>query len=131
MKHHRRPLTAQEVENLRKRIIEARTRLWEDVRETLLHQLGEDYQDRILTIRDEEDLAQADLQEDIVIEAMKARKTELEAISQALWRMDRMEYGKCLDCGRWIELERLEARPWASYCLACKEKLEREGKDRS
>jgi len=33
-------------------------------------------------------------------------------------------YGKCTLCGRQIEPARLEAIPWAAYCLEDQEKLD-------
>lgn len=131
MEKERRPPTAQEMDAYRKRLVEEQERLWSEIRHDLRERLGPEYQDQIATIRDLEELAQADLQEDIVIEAVKARKTMLEEISQALWRMERGEYGKCLDCGRWICARRLAVEPWASRCLDCQKKMEREGRGRS
>jgi len=52
---------------------------------------------------------------------LEARKKELEAIGQALWRIEHGEYGRYLECEDWICLERLRVRPWAVYCLPCKE----------
>ena len=40
----------------------------------------------------------------------------------ALRRIEEGTYGKCLDCGRDIEPARLEAIPWAEYCLEDQEK---------
>ncbi len=131
MEKERRPPTVQETDAYRKRLVEEQERLWSEIRHDLLERLGPEYQDQIATIRDPEDLAQSDLQEDIVIEAVKARKSVLEEISQALWRMERGEYGKCLDCGRWIRARRLAVEPWASRCRDCQEKMEREGRGRS
>lgn len=131
MEKERRPPTAEEMEVYRRRLLEERQRLWSEVRHDLRERLGPEYQDQIATIRDPEELAQADLQEDIVIEAVKARKTLLEEISHALWRMERGEYGKCLDCGRWIRAKRLAVEPWVSRCLDCQAKIEREGGGRS
>ena len=120
----RRPLTTDEIERFKARMLERRDELMAEVRRDLLERLGEKYQDLIETVRDEEDLAQADLQEETVFEVLRARKEELEAISQALWRIEHGEYGRCLRCGDWICIERLEVRPWAAYCKECKEALE-------
>jgi DnaK suppressor protein len=46
----------------------------------------------------------------------------LMAVRDALQRMKDGAYGKCIACGRRIEAARLEAVPWASYCLADQEK---------
>ncbi len=127
MSESRRPLNAEELEELRERLLKRKDELWQEVREALLHQIGEEYQDMIRTVRDLEDLVQADLNEEVILGALQSRKMELEAIAQALWRMDKGEYGKCLDCGRWIRFQRLKVRPWSSYCTDCKKKREKQG----
>jgi len=38
-------------------------------------------------------------------------------VEDALQRIEDGTYGKCRDCGRPIEPARLEAVPWAAYCL--------------
>ncbi|HLO36299.1 MAG TPA: TraR/DksA C4-type zinc finger protein [Candidatus Deferrimicrobium sp.] len=43
----------------------------------------------------------------------------LEAVEAALARLDDGTYGSCLRCGRPIAPERLEALPWAAYCIDC------------
>src|SRR5947199_6069153 len=41
----------------------------------------------------------------------------LESIDSALYRIAEGEYGKCIHCGQPILEKRLEAVPWARYCL--------------
>ncbi|MBQ9336713.1 MAG: TraR/DksA C4-type zinc finger protein [Lentisphaeria bacterium] len=48
----------------------------------------------------------------------------LEMIDEALQRLEDSEYGICLDCGTPIPRKRLEAKPYAKYCTACKSKRE-------
>lgn len=43
-------------------------------------------------------------------------------LTTALRRMDEGTYGKCEQCGRDIPFERLEARPAATLCVACKQR---------
>lgn len=52
-----------------------------------------------------------------------ARKL-LEQIDDALRRMDAGTYGVCERCGQRIEVERLEALPYARLCLECKRRDE-------
>jgi DnaK suppressor protein len=40
----------------------------------------------------------------------------IEQIRDALRRIDNGTYGVCLECGRQIEANRLEAIPWTPYC---------------
>ena len=47
-------------------------------------------------------------------------------IDEALRRTQNGTYGRCLDCGEEISLERLEAVPHARLCIKCKQREEEE-----
>src|SRR4051794_2256351 len=46
---------------------------------------------------------------------------QLRLVEQALDRMDAGEYGVCLACDVAIAEKRLQALPWARYCVKCEE----------
>src|SRR6188768_4227230 len=46
----------------------------------------------------------------------------LQAIEEALVRMEKGTYGICRDCGDPIASARLEAIPWTRVCITCKQK---------
>lgn len=46
----------------------------------------------------------------------------LQAIDEALVRIDKGTYGVCRDCGEPIAEARLQAIPWTRVCITCKEK---------
>jgi RNA polymerase-binding protein DksA len=48
----------------------------------------------------------------------------LAQIDAALSRIDDGTYGTCVNCGREIPRQRLEAYPWASLCIDCKRESE-------
>jgi DnaK suppressor protein len=48
----------------------------------------------------------------------------LEEVDHALRKMDAGTYGTCDECGKDIPYERLEVRPQATLCVACKSKVE-------
>lgn len=50
-----------------------------------------------------------------------ALREDLREIEAALRRLEKHTYGICNRCGRPIGTARLEAVPWAQYCLACQE----------
>jgi RNA polymerase-binding transcription factor len=52
--------------------------------------------------------------------AAVARQT-LHNLRQALERIVLGTFGACAECGNDIELKRLEAIPWARYCLKCQD----------
>lgn len=51
----------------------------------------------------------------------------LEMIDEATNRLISDEYGKCMDCGDNISAERLEAVPYARFCIKCKSIRENNG----
>src|SRR6266581_796419 len=56
---------------------------------------------------------------------LKLKQTDakiLQAIEEALWRIDKGTYGVCRDCGEPIAPARLNAIPWTRVCITCKEK---------
>lgn len=56
---------------------------------------------------------------------LKLKQTDakiLQAIEEALIRIDKGAYGICRDCGEPISAARLNAIPWTRVCIACKEK---------
>jgi DnaK suppressor protein len=57
--------------------------------------------------------------------ALKLKQTDakiLQAIEEALWRIEKGSYGVCRDCGESIAEARLKAIPWTRVCIKCKEK---------
>lgn len=56
---------------------------------------------------------------------LKVKQTDakiLQAIEEALWRMEQGTYGICRDCADPIAPARLNAIPWTRVCITCKEK---------
>ncbi|UCD77662.1 MAG: RNA polymerase-binding protein DksA [Desulfobacterales bacterium] len=45
-------------------------------------------------------------------------------INQALTRIEEGAYGICEVCGEEISIKRLKARPVATYCIGCKNRME-------
>ena len=56
---------------------------------------------------------------------LKLKQTDakiLQAIDEALMRIDKGAFGLCRDCGEPIAEARLNAIPWTRSCITCKEK---------
>jgi DnaK suppressor protein len=49
----------------------------------------------------------------------------LAQVDSALQRLDEGTYGMCARCGNAINPERLEALPYATYCITCQSEIER------
>ena len=50
----------------------------------------------------------------------------LSQVEAALTRIDNGTYGICARCGKEINPERLEALPYATYCITCQSEIEHE-----
>ena len=54
------------------------------------------------------------------LEMMTSEIEVIEMIDEAIERLASGEFGKCLDCGCQISGERLDAKPYARFCIKCK-----------
>ncbi len=53
-------------------------------------------------------------------------QAHLKQVDAALGRIDAGTFGRCLRCGNAIAEARLEALPWAAYCITCQQAIPRE-----
>ena len=119
-------MRATEREHYKKRLIALRERMeqgFKDLRDGILEEAGNPSD--ISHVRTH--LADADaetLETDI---AMGQNQHELlQQIEDALERMAEGTYGKCEECNDPIPKARLDAIPYATYCLPCRQALEDE-----
>ncbi len=68
-------------------------------------------------VRDTTDAATSDEGVSESLEEETLASKTLAEVRDALHRLEAGAYGKCAACGRPIEAARLEAVPWARYCL--------------
>jgi RNA polymerase-binding protein DksA len=54
-----------------------------------------------------------------------SEEVHLANVESALKRIEAGTYGVCENCGRPIDVERLEAMPWVTLCIDCKREAER------
>ncbi len=110
-----------EVERYRKRLLAKQEELNQRVRavrSSETHETGEtaaDLGDRALKTTSREMLYRLSTEE----------QTILKRIEKALQRIENGTYGTCLHCGGAIQVGRLNAVPWARYCIDCQELLDR------
>lgn len=64
------------------------------------------------------------LMERLQTSLQKTEMNELHLIEEALGRIDKEEYGLCIDCGEPISEKRLTHFPYAARCIVCQEALE-------
>jgi DnaK suppressor protein len=70
------------------------------------------------------DLAVQNYSKNVLLAVSENDSRQLQMIDEALQRIEDEEYGNCLNCGKEIMIKRLQAVPWARYCLSCQELVE-------
>jgi len=71
------------------------------------------------------DLGSDNFRHDLDLSLMTDEGDVLEMIDEALQKIEDSEYGICVDCECAINPERLEAKPYAWYCIRCKDRHEK------
>ena len=70
------------------------------------------------------DLGTENFEQELDLALMENQQQLLVDINDALARIENGKYGRCENCHRRISMERLEAVPYARYCLRCAKRLE-------
>jgi DnaK suppressor protein len=93
----------------------------EEVRHSMSAQKAAQLVSRLDVPSDEGDLSQQHHEEWIFLNRNTIDVRHLREINDALHRMDTEQYGICLECEEPISQKRLDAVPWAKYCVICQE----------
>lgn len=72
---------------------------------------------------DEGDLSQQHHEEWIFLNRNTIDMKLLREITDALRRFEHGAYGTCMECEEPISIKRLDAVPWARYCVTCQEAI--------
>jgi DnaK suppressor protein len=124
-KKTRRALNSEELDVIRNQLIEGREELWKEIIDELENNAIEEHREVIDIIRDRGDMALEELRESTAFSLIEIKHNELAMIEEALERIEKGEYGRCVDCKRWITPARLEALPYAVRCRNCQAKHEK------
>src|SRR6185437_1220884 len=62
---------------------------------------------------------------EVAVETMETAYRQLRQVESALSRISRGKYGICLKCEDDVGQKRLDALPWAIFCVQCQEHAER------
>jgi DnaK suppressor protein len=95
----------------------------EEVRSSMSAQKAAQVVSRIDVPSDEGDLSQHHHEEWIFLNRNTLDVKLLREIGDALHRIDIGQYGVCPECEEPISAKRLDAVPWARYCVACQEAI--------
>ncbi len=114
-------MQAAKLEHYRQRLIEERDQL---IRE--LNRIGESIPEEVRPPGEHEIAPSEGIDVDITLG--KGEGNWIDEIDAALNRIRDGSFGKCCRCGRKISERRLEALPFARYCVRCEEAHRPEGR---
>jgi DnaK suppressor protein len=101
-----------------RRILESKA---EEVRDSLSKQKAAQVVSRLDVPSDEGDLSQQHHEEWLFLNRNSIEMQLLREISDALKRIELGSYGVCPECEEGISTKRLDAVPWARYCVTCQD----------
>ena len=118
-------LNPERLAEVKERLLDRKRRLWLEVKDQLKSSIGDGYQEMLSTARDEEDQATVSLMAETSLTLLGPKRQELEAIEEALLRLENGAYGLCDICGLPIQPKRLEIMPEAPFCRDCASQREK------
>ena len=95
----------------------------EEIRRSLSAQRIAQVVSRTDHVADEGDLSQQSHEEWIFLNRNKLDMKLLREVQAALRRIEQGTFGTCHECEEAISVKRLDAVPWAKYCVPCQEQL--------
>lgn len=104
-------------EKVRKRLLQKKTELIQDLAKN--REVSDETVDE--SAQDMADRATSAYTKEFAYSLSENDRKTLLLIDQALDRLDAGSYGVCANCGRPVQEKRLEAVPWARYCIDCQE----------
>jgi len=111
-------------ERLRRVLLTKRAEFEGRVREELGKKMVEDLESLLGSGSELGDLSSLDLERDVDYEVLTMYTENIKDIDEALDRVDEGTYGVCEECGEEIGEKRLQAIPFALYCLECQREKE-------
>jgi DnaK suppressor protein len=110
------------VASFKKRLLEKQRQLAEEVGKTALY--GKDQEDD--SIKDLGDQANTAYTREFFFELGNGDRRLLRDVVSALQKIDDGSFGSCERCGEQISDKRLDALPFARYCIDCQRLVEEE-----
>jgi DnaK suppressor protein len=117
----KKSLTASELKHFRQLLLEKRTEILRNVTEIEDEALKKSRLDATGDLSSMPihmaDLGTDNYEQEFALGLMDSERKLLREIDRALERIEKKTYGICLGTGKMIPKARLEAQPWARYCV--------------
>jgi DnaK suppressor protein len=109
------------LKSYRDRLLERREGLFRQVTEAEMSSRERDLE----ATQDPADMAANAYTKELLISMSANDRHLLGLIDETLHRIEAGQFGECVNCGEQVQERRLEAVPWARYCLKCQDLQER------
>src|SRR4030042_2905843 len=109
-------LSPEKLNEVKERLLDRKRRLWQEVKHQLKSNIGDGYQEMLAAARDEEDQATVSLMAETNLTLLGPKRQELEAIEEAMNRIESGSYGFCEVCGPSIAPRRPGIMPGGPPC---------------
>ncbi|HEX8458699.1 MAG TPA: TraR/DksA family transcriptional regulator [Pyrinomonadaceae bacterium] len=109
------------LKSYRDRLLERREGLFRQVTEAEMSSRERDLE----ATQDPADMAANAYTKELLISMSANDRRLLALIDEALNRIETGGFGECVNCGEPVQEKRLEAVPWARFCLKCQDLQER------
>lgn len=121
-RHHQHPAAAKplakgKVAPIRKQLLAMREDLMKTVRNQQVPESSSDTGDPV-------DQASQSIEKELLFELSDNERTTLDQIEAALRKIEKRTYGLCESCQKSIAKQRLDALPFARYCIGCQSSSE-------
>jgi DnaK suppressor protein len=119
------PAKLQREKALRKALLDKKMKMWNVLKDELFRKLGKEYNVMFENPNDIEELSIIDVIEETGLSIADIHRKELEALDEAINKLDDGTYGICSGCGSEIDEERLKVVLSAANCIDCARKLDK------
>jgi DnaK suppressor protein len=110
---------------LRDMLVQKRKEIRARIVDEIGEKMTEDIDSTLGPALDEGDLSNLDLGRDLDYRLLTMCTETLKNVDRALERLDEGTYGTCEECGGDMKEKRLQALPFARYCVDCQREKER------
>jgi DnaK suppressor protein len=107
-----------QLEKYRKKLVEKRKDILDEFKKNVNYRMESAADDGTQDIADKATMA---YNKEFLFSLTDSERDMLQLIDEALIRINTKDFGFCNSCQNEIKLTRLEAVPWARYCLNCQE----------
>jgi len=122
-------MRSKELEQFRKWLLEKRRLLVGDVNTLEKAALQDSRQDASGDLSkmplDMADIGSDNYEQEFTLGLIETEQATLTEVDEALERIEKRQFGKCVACGGPIPKARLRAKPHAKYCIECKRREEK------